>query len=262
MSHLRILTIGDVVGPAALDVITQQLFSLRTECAADLIIVNGENAAPGNGIDIPSAKALLSAGADVITTGNHVWQKHGIRDFLSVSDSLLRPANYPAACPGSGYTVVNVLGYRFLVINAQGTVFMDALDSPFDALDRILEREEGRYDFSVLDFHAEATSEKLAMGYYLDGRVNIVVGTHTHVPTADLRVLPGGTGYITDLGMTGPCDSVLGVRREIIIEKFRTRMPVRFEISDNPIMLSGALFTLDTESRRICETEQIFRQYR
>ena len=228
MSQIRILTIGDVVGPAALDTLSKVLFPLRNEYKADFVIVNGENAAPGNGIDIPSAKTLLFSGA---------------------------------ACPGSGYTIRDCMGWRVLVINVMGTVYMEALESPFAVVDRILERERGRYDIAVLDIHAEATSEKIALGHYFDGRVNIVFGTHTHVPTADLRILPGGSGYITDLGMVGPEESVLGVKTEIIIEKMTTKMPVRFEIADGPLVLCGACFTYDTEQKRITEVKQIQRRY-
>ena len=262
MSTLQILAIGDIVGPAALDCVCRKLSALRDECRADLVIINAENAAAGNGLDAVSAKRLLSSGADVLTTGNHVWKKRDLLPLLSDSERILRPANYPAACPGFGYTVYSAMGYRFLVINVLGNIYMDtALESPFAVIDRILAREEGRYDFAVLDVHAEATSEKLALARYLDGRVHVVFGTHTHVPTADLQILPGGTGYITDLGMTGPENSILGVRHEIIIEKLRTQMPVRFEIADGDLILGGACFTLDTASGRITAAEQITRRY-
>lgn len=261
MSQIRILTIGDVVGPAALDKLSEVLFSLKNEYKADFVIVNGENASPGNGIDIPSAKTLLYSGTDVITTGNHVWQKKDLRDFLCDSEQIIRPANYPPTCPGSGYTIRDCLGWRVLVINVMGTVYMESLESPFAVVDRILERERGRYDLAVLDIHAEATSEKIALGHYFDGRINIIFGTHTHVPTADLRILPGGSGYITDLGMVGPRESVLGVKTEIIIEKMTTKMPVRFEIADGPLLLCGACFTYDTEQKCITEAVQIQRSY-
>lgn len=261
MSHIRILTIGDVVGPAALEKLSTALFPLKNEYKADFIIVNGENSAPGNGIDVPSAKTLLYAGADVITTGNHVWQKKEIRDFLCDSEQIIRPANYPPACPGAGYTIHDCMGWRILVINVMGTVYMEALESPFSAVDRILDRERGRYDLAVLDVHAEATSEKIALGHYFDGRIAVIFGTHTHVPTADLRILPGGSGYITDLGMTGPEESVLGVKTEIIIEKMTTKMPVRFEIADGPLILGGACFTYDTEKKHVTEAVQIIKRY-
>ena len=153
----------------------------------------------------------------------------------------------------------NILGMRILVISVMGTIYMEPLESPFTAVDRILDREEGRYDLAVLDVHAEATSEKIALGHYFDGRIGIVFGTHTHTPTADLRILPGGSGYITDLGMVGPENSVLGVRADIIIEKLRTKMPVRFELGDGPILLGGACFTYDTDVKRVTEVKQILR---
>ncbi len=259
MSTIKILTIGDVVGPRAVAAISKSLFGLRTELGADLVIANGENASQGNGLDTASAKELLFSGVDVITSGNHIWQKKDLRAFLDESEQIVRPANYPSSVPGSGYTVYKTLGYRFLIINVQGVIYMDALDCPFATVDRILSREEGRYDFAIVDFHAETTSEKLSMGYHLDTRASIVVGTHTHVPTADLRILPGGTGYITDLGMTGPENSVLGVKKEIIIEKLMTKLPARFELADTPITLNGALFTLNTDTGKITEVRQILR---
>ena len=261
MSQIRILTIGDVVGPTALETLSTDLFKLRNEYRADFVVVNGENAAPGNGIDVPSAKTLLYSGADVITTGNHVWQKKDIRDFLCDSEQIIRPANFPPSCPGAGYTVRDCMGWRVLVINVMGTIYMEALESPFTAVERILERERGRYDLAVLDIHAEATSEKIALGHYFDGRIPIIFGTHTHVPTADLRILPHGSGYITDLGMVGPEESVLGVKTEIIIEKLTTKMPVRFEIADGPLLLCGACFTYDTEKKCVTEVQQIIKRY-
>ena len=262
MGTLRILAIGDIVGPAALDCVCRSLSALQDGCRADLTVINAENAAAGNGLDAASAKALLSCGADVLTTGNHVWKKRDLIPLLSDGEYVLRPANYPPACPGFGYTVISSMGYRFLIMNVLGNIYMEtALESPFAVIDRILAREEGRYDFAVLDIHAEATSEKLALARYFDGRIHVIFGTHTHVPTADLQILPGGTGYITDLGMTGPENSILGVKNEIIIEKLRTQMPIRFDIAEGGLILGGALFTLDTDTCRIVSAEQICRRY-
>ena len=259
--NIKVMAVGDVCGKVGLDFLRRNLRRLRKEHSIDFIVVNGENAAPGNGIDVPSAKTLLYSGADVITTGNHVWQKKDIRDFLCDSEQIIRPANFPPSCPGAGYTVRDCMGWRVLVINVMGTIYMEALESPFTAVERILERERGRYDLAVLDIHAEATSEKIALGHYFDGRIPIIFGTHTHVPTADLRILPHGSGYITDLGMVGPEESVLGVKTEIIIEKLTTKMPVRFEIADGPLLLCGACFTYDTEQKRVTEVMQIQRRY-
>lgn len=253
----KILAIGDVVGPDASEALCRRLPGLRGELGASLVVVNGENACAGNGLDSATAKAFIGAGTDVITSGNHIWHKRDIKQFLEDCPSLIRPINYPPICPGHGSVIVGCGGKRVLVINALGTVFMDPFDSPFDAVDRLLEREAGRYDYSVLDIHAEATSEKLAIANYFDGRINVIFGTHTHVQTADERILPGGSGYITDLGMTGPIDSVLGVRTDVIIEKFRTHMPVRFDIADGPLELQGALFTLGANTGRTVEVKRV-----
>ena len=261
MNNLRILAVGDVVGPAAVDCLTRSLWNLKNELRADFVVTNGENAAVGNGLDLAGAKALLFAGTDVITSGNHIWQKNELRSFLDDSPQIVRPANYPSLCPGTGYTVREVSGYRVLVMNIQGTVFMEPLDNPFHTVERILDREKGRYDISVLDVHAEATSEKLALAKYFDGRINVVFGTHTHVQTADAQVLPGGTGYITDLGMTGPRDSILGVKNEIIIERMRSKLPARFTLSDSPITLCGACFTLDPSTGKCVAAEPVRRDF-
>ncbi|MGI6202015.1 MAG: TIGR00282 family metallophosphoesterase [Eubacteriales bacterium] len=253
----KILAIGDVVGPAAAEALCRRLQSLRGELGALLVVVNGENACAGNGLDPATARMLFGAGTDVITSGNHIWHKRDIKQFLEDCPTLIRPVNYPSLCPGHGSVIVERGGKRVLVINALGTVYMEALDSPFDAVDRVLEREEGKYDYAVLDIHAEATSEKLAIANYFDGRINVIFGTHTHVQTADEQILPGGSGYITDLGMTGPTSSVLGIRTDIIIERFRTRMPVRFEIADGPAELQGALFTLGPCTGRTIDVKRI-----
>ncbi len=245
---IRVLTIGDIVGERAVDYITGRLRRFRDENKIDLTVANGENAAPGNGLDRASAEALLVGGVDVITGGNHIWQKKDLRTMLEDSSSLIRPANYPPSAPGNGYTFINAAGYTFLVMNVMGTVFLDPLDCPFRTIENILKRESGRYDFAVLDIHAEATAEKLALAHCFDGRISVIFGTHTHVPTADEQVLPGGSGYITDIGMTGPYDSVLGVKKEIIIEKFRSRLPARFETAEGDITVCGAIFDIDTAS--------------
>ncbi|MBQ2765567.1 MAG: YmdB family metallophosphoesterase, partial [Clostridia bacterium] len=221
------------------------------------VVCNAENAALGNGLDPNSADTLLSSGCDVLTGGNHIFRKREIRRYLEMSRSVVRPANYPYGTAGNGYTFANIDGYRVLVINMLGTIYLDSLNCPFATADRILEREAGRYDFAVLDFHAEATSEKIALGRYLDGRVNVIFGTHTHVPTADACILPNGSGYVTDLGMSGPPDGVLGVRADIIIEKLRTKMPVKFELAEGATVVNGVIFTLDTDSRTVCEVERV-----
>lgn len=257
MSLSRILTIGDIVGPQAVEYIRRKLWDFRRANEINLTIANAENACTGNGLDAPTAKYLLSSGVDVITSGNHIWHKRDIREYLDSTDSVIRPANYRTTTPGSGYTKITVDGYVYMIINVLGVVYMDPLDNPFFTVERILNHEEGRYDFAVLDIHAEATSEKQALAYYFDGRINVMFGTHTHVTTADEHVMPHGSGYITDLGMCGPVDSVLGIRSEIIIEKLTTNMPVRFEIAEGAIEACGAVFTLDLENRRVVSVERV-----
>lgn len=257
MSKQKILCLGDVVGPGAVAHLQKHLWKFRSTAGADLVICNCENAARGNGVDIASADALLNSGADILTSGNHIWKQREIKEYLDRTDRLLRPANYPAACPGSGYTVLSINGWRYLIINVMGVIYLDPLEAPISCIERILRRMEGAYDFAILDFHAEATSEKVAVSRYFDGKLHIVVGTHTHVPTDDIRILRGGTGCITDLGMTGPDESVLGVREDCIFEKLRYHMPVRFDIADGAVTANGALFTLDTDSRRVTEALRV-----
>lgn len=257
MSCIKILAIGDIVGPAAAEFLRQKLWKFRGEKNIDFVVANGENVSDNNGIDSNSAYNLLSIGIDVITTGNHVWRKHDIREFLDTSRFITRPANYPAGCPGSGYVIFSVSGYKFIVINVLGQIFMDPLDCPFRTVERILDYEKGNYDFSILDIHAEATSEKYALGYYFDGKINVIFGTHTHVATADEQILQNGTGYITDLGMTGPVNSVLGIKKECIIEKLTTKMPVKFIVGDGKIQMHGAIFELDTDTKKIVSVERI-----
>ncbi len=255
----RLLCFGDVVGEKSTLFLRRCLPSLRKEFSADLVIVNGENSARRGGIDKESAEQLYAAGVDVITTGNHVFRQRSIYDLLDGAESLLRPCNFPSSCPGKGYTVVNVSGLKILVINVQGTLFMDALSSPFETVEKILSREEGKYDFALCDFHGEATSEKKAFATYFDSRISAVWGTHTHVPTADLSILPGGTGYITDLGMVGGMDSVLGMKKEIAVERFLTHMPTYYEVAEGKTEAWGALFEIDPETGRCLGVEQIHR---
>ena len=254
---LKILAVGDVVGNGGTAYIKDRLWNIRRDLCADMVVLNGENAASGNGIDPATAETLFSSGADVITSGNHIWQKKSIYSYLEGSENLLRPVNYPSSCPGNGYTVFNCNGYRVLVISVMGTVFLDALESPFIAVGKVLEREEGNYDFAICDIHAEATSEKIALGRYFDGRVSIVVGTHTHVQTADEKILPNGTGYITDLGMTGPYDSVLGMKLETVLARFLTKMPHRYEEAEGEIMFNGCLFTVGLSDFKVTAVERI-----
>ncbi len=242
---MKILTIGDIVGECGTSFIRKHLDSIRKEYNADMIIANGENAAKGNGLDISTAETLFDSGVDVITSGNHIWNKHEMQKRIDDFPNILRPANYPGECPGNGYVIFNAGNVKVLVISLLGCVYLDAMASPFDTAKRILEREKGNFDVSVIDFHAEATSEKAALAYYLEGSVNAVVGTHTHVQTNDARILPNGTAFITDLGMTAAEDSILGVKTECILYKFKTNMPTRFEQADGRVKFCGALITIN-----------------
>ncbi len=254
---MKILAIGDVVGAKSIDYLQQTLWGKRRELGADFVVVNGENATDIHGISAPDAKKLNEAGADLITLGNHTFGRKDICEALNDEEWILRPANYPPLVPGSGYTVMNFCGWRILCINVMGNALMDALACPFATVDRILERERGAYDFALMDIHAEATSEKIALARYFDGRIHIMFGTHTHVQTADEQVLPGGSGYITDLGMTGPMDGVIGSDAEGVIERFRTKMPVRFRVAEGEIHAHGALFDLNTDTMKVTSVQRI-----
>ncbi len=254
---MKILALGDVTGVVTIEYLRGTLWKERSALGADFVVANGENASDIHGITAEDAQALLDCGVDLITTGNHIFKRKSIAALLDSSSSILRPANYPAACPGSGSGVMQIGGWRLLCINVMGVVFLESLASPFETVERILERECGNYDFSLLDIHAEATSEKLALARYFDGRINIIFGTHTHVATADEQILPGGTGYITDLGMSGPGGGILGTAAQPIITRFLTKMPQKFILAPGEISISGALFTLDTSSGRVTEVRRI-----
>lgn len=253
----RLLALGDVVGAGCAESMRRILPRFRSEKKLDLVIANGENVGARGGIDPVSVELLYRAEVDIVTTGNHVFRQREAYDFLDGAGSLLRPCNFPSVCPGRGWGIFTVRGLRILVINVMGTLFMEPLADPFEAVEKILRTEEGRYDFAVCDFHGEATSEKKAFGYHFDSRISVIFGTHTHVPTADLTVLPGGTGYITDLGMCGPVRSVLGIKPEIAIQKFTTRMPTRNEVASGPVELQGAIFTVCPDTHRVLETEPV-----
>lgn len=248
---MNILFVGDVVGRPGRNYLRQNLNRLIEENSVDFVIINGENSAGGVGITKGTYDELIEFGADVITLGNHAWAKKEIFEFIEDADSLVRPANYPSGTPGKGYTIVSKHGKRFAIVNISGRVYMECLECPFRTVDKILEEIRDKADITIVDFHAEATSEKLAMGWYLDGRVKAVIGTHTHVQTADERILPKGTAYITDAGMTGPQDSILGVERNIIINKFITGMPARFEVADGESILGAVLLRLDDDDNVI-----------
>ena len=255
---MKILAIGDVVGHTGVAYLRANLRRIKNHLDADLVIVNGENAAEIHGISQSDASDIFLAGADVITTGNHAFGRFDIYSYLDDEKYILRAANFPGSAPGHGYCIINASGMRVLVINLQGNVSMKvALASPFDAADTILKRESGNYDIAVLDFHAEATSEKLAMGYYLDGRASIIFGTHTHVATADAQVLQGGTGYITDLGMCGSMNGILGVKTESIIHKFMVKTPNVFEAAEGNCKINGAYFEIDEKTGKCLAAQRV-----
>ena len=255
-NEFNVLAVGDVVGQESVAYLEKTLGRLRDRLNVDFCVVNGENAAAGNGIDRQSAERIFRSGADVITSGNHIWQKKEAYSLLDEAEYLLRPANYPSDAPGNGYVVIDVGGLRVLVISVMGVVFLDPLDDPFRTVDRIL-KEVKDYDLSFVDLHAEATSEKRAMGFYLDGRVTALWGTHTHVQTSDLTILPNGTGYITDLGMTGPRVSVIGTKPEQSIAMFRGELTSRFECAPGACRMTGALFTIDARTRHCTAAERV-----
>ena len=254
---LKILTLGDVVGTAAIAHLRTHLWSVRTKLGADCVIANGENASDIHGLTPTDAEALLDCGIDLLTMGNHTYGRRELYGFLDHDPRIIRPANFPPAAPGQGYTTLNIDGYRILVINIQGQVYMDTPADPFDTVERILQKEKGDYDFAVMDIHAEATSEKLALARVFDGRIAAMFGTHTHVPTADEQILPRGSGYITDLGMTGPVDGILGTNADAVIAKFRTRMPQRFTVAGGFVRAHGALFEIDPSAGKCVSLKRI-----
>ncbi|NLA77541.1 MAG: TIGR00282 family metallophosphoesterase [Clostridiales bacterium] len=251
-----IFVIGDVVGSVGCEFLRSKLPVFKKLKAVDVCIVNGENSADGNGITPQSAEYLLDSGADLITSGNHVYRRREVYEYLDTAVPVIRPYNYPAGNPGRGVYIIDKGRFRLGVVNLSGTMFMEALGNPFDAADAAL-AQLGDCCATVVDFHAEATAEKRALGFYLNGRVSAGYWTHTHVLTADEQILPKGTGYITDIGMTGPVQSVLGVKSEITIEKFRTAMPTRFDTADGECMLNGCLFEIDNKSGKTVSVERI-----
>lgn len=251
----KVLAVGDVVGNPGLERIRRSLRKLKRQCGADFVIVNGENAAVV-GITPSQAEDILDAGADVITMGNHTWGKRDIVPMMDTCSRILRPANYAPQVPGRGWGVYETKCGDVAVIDLIGRCGMDyGPDNPFLLIEKILKQLETK--IILVEFHAEATSEKLAMGYLLDGRVSALWGTHTHVPTADCRVLPKGTGYVTDLGMTGPRESVLGIRPDLSIAKFRGDLTERYRWADGPTKLEAVLFTIDTETGCCRKAERV-----
>lgn len=256
---MKLLVIGDVYGRAATDFLAKDLRAIRDEAGAEIVIVNAENCGPTNGLDVYGANALFDAGADALTGGNHTLKQLSCHRLLEDNDRALRPLNFPDAAPGKGWCVLTTAeGYRMLVLNAMGQVFMDAsIDNPFNATERLLTRLKGHYDFAVCDFHAEATSEKAAFASCFDGRMAAIWGTHTHVQTADERVLPHGTGFISDLGMTGVRDSVIGTHAEQVVKHYLTHVREKFENETGAITVCGAVFTIDPQKGLCTDVKRI-----
>ena len=246
---MRVLMLGDIFGRPGRQITAEFLPELQEQYQPDVIIANGENAAGGFGLTRAVADQLFALGIDVLTSGNHIWDHKEMLTYIAAEPRVIRPSNYPPGVPGRGVFVDERRGLA--VINLSGRVYMGDFDCPFRTVDLILENLPASVKCIIVDFHAEATSEKITMGYYLDGRVSAVVGTHTHVATADLRILPGGTAYVTDLGMCGPLDGVLGVDREPVLRKFLTQMPTRFAVAKGPAQLWGVLVDLDEQGRAV-----------
>ena len=258
---MRILFIGDIVGAPGRRIVVERLEDIIANEQADLVIANGENSASGFGITPRLTEELLSIGIEVLSGGNHIWDRKEILDFIPREPRLLRPANFPAASPGKGlFRGTSRQGIPYAVLCLQGRIFMASNEDPFSTADRELASLDPETKVILVDIHAEATSEKQAMGWHLDGRVSAVVGTHTHVPTADERILPNGTAYITDVGMTGPHDSVIGMEKGAIIKRFLDGMPVRFEVATDDIQMNALLFEVDSVSGKAVSVAR--RRYR
>lgn len=242
---MNVLFVGDIVGKPGRQAVQAFLKPIKSEYAIDLTIANAENAAGGNGLTKEVAQELFGLGIEFITMGNHVWDKREMMTYIDEEPRIIRPANYPLGAPGKGVGIIRLKGVKVGIINLSGRVFMPTLDDPFSLASRLVETFRRDTSNILLDFHAEATSEKIALGWFLDGKVSAVLGTHTHVQTADERLLQQGTAYITDVGMTGPRDSVLGVKKELIINRFLTQLPAKFEVAPGPVQLDAVVIDLD-----------------
>ena len=246
---MNILVIGDIVGKPGRAIIKALLSKIQKENDITFTIANAENAAGGRGLTRDIKDELLAVGIDVLTMGNHVWDNKNIFNFIDDEPRLIRPINYPGDCPGQGVHIYQTaFNKKIAVINASGRIYLPALDCPFQTVNEVVDDLQTKVDYIIIDFHAEATSEKMAFAYYLDGKVSAVLGTHTHIQTADEKILPGGTAYITDLGMTGPVDSILGMEKQPIIDKFINARPARFEVANGPMQMQGVILKFDEES--------------
>ena len=255
-----VLFLGDVFGKPGRLILERKLQTIIKENNVDMVIANGENAAGGIGISPDICNGLFDMGIDVVTSGNHIYKKREIYDYIAKQPRLLKPANYPPGTPGRGYYILShrkINENKIAVVNICGRVFIENLDCPFRCMDKILENIKEEVQVIIVDFHAEVTSEKVAMGWYLDGRVSALIGTHTHVQTADERILPGGTAYITDVGMVGPRDSVIGVKKENIIERFLKLMPQRFLVANDDYLINAVLIDIDEKDGRANNIKRI-----
>lgn len=254
---MKLLFIGDVVGSSGRSMVKEYVPKLKKKYRPQLTIINGENAAGGKGITEKIYKDFLDSGAQAVTLGNHAWDNREVFEFIDHAQALVRPANFPEGTPGKGYTMIKINQLEVAVINLMGRTFLPPNDCPFRKADEIIAEVSKKTPYIFVDFHAEATSEKQAMGWYLDGRVTAVVGTHTHVQTADERILPQGTAYLTDAGMTGPYDGILGMEKEVIINRFLTNLPARFEVAKGRSQLSGTIITIDIKTGLATAIERI-----
>lgn len=253
---MRLLFLGDVVGQGGCDFLMSRLPAYKRTNNIDVCIANGENSAQGNGVTPKSLNMLFDSGVDFVTLGNHTFKRKEIEDYLDTASSVIRPYNFPDGVAGKGVGIIDKGRYRIAVINMQGTVYSDPLGNPFNEMDKALKQTDGCKTV-IVDFHAEATAEKRAMGFYLDGKVTAVLGTHTHVQTADEQLLPNGTAYITDVGMCGPVQSVLGIVPELTIKKFKTNTPVKFENAGGEYAMNGVLMEIDEKTGKALSIERI-----
>lgn len=257
MSHINLLFIGDIIGKPGLSIVQTWLPSLVNKYKPDVIIANGENISDGKGITETEGKALFELGVDVITGGNHTWDKHQSQEYIKQEKRALRPLNYPKGTHGNGFYIFESKKGKVAVVNLQGRTYMAQIDCPFRSAEWVIQKLKSETNIIFIDMHAEATAEKIAMAYFLDGKVSAIVGTHTHVQTADERIFPGGTGYITDVGMTGPYESVIGMKVKPALNRFLYQTPQKYETAENDIHLCGMFFKIDIETGKTIELERI-----
>lgn len=255
---MRILCIGDVTSPKGVDHLRQNLWRIRKEKRIDFCVVNAENASVITGASLADAETLFASGADCLTGGNHTLRNKSVYTYLDDTEAMLRPLNFGDGAPGHGYAILDCNGYKIMVINVMGNIGIEpVLDNPYAYIDRALEREKGRYDFAIMDVHAEATGEKAALGYAYDGKISVIYGTHTHVPTCDGIILPAGTGYISDLGMCGESGGVLGMDPSLVVKQLRSRMPIKFEPAKGAPSADGVIFEVNQSNGKVLSIERI-----